>query len=106
MSYATSQRTSSESLSWTLKIGWPLILALVYGVLITIGVEPPVISAMELWSAAILLSVACWAWASILWLHEQGIADDSVEPKSPEGPPKALVDIAVELPKLAPVPGE
>jgi hypothetical protein len=91
----------SLSLSPLLSISWAILLALVYGVLISMGVKPPKISSCSIWWIVVVLTSCCWVWSSILWLHESGIRSElEAMPAKPAGPPIGLQAAADRLPKL------
>lgn len=82
---------------------WPFLWAAVYGVLISMGVETPARDSATIWVIAVLLCTLCLIWASISWLHEQGLWLEAHEPAPPPPPPAStLADAAIQLPKLQP----
>jgi hypothetical protein len=101
VSYLSLPR-SQVSLSPLLTLYWPFILAAVYGVLIAMGVKPPIRSSVIIWLFVGLIFLLCLAWSTVTWLHERGIRmemEDAEEPTPPEGPPAALTQAAANLPK-------
>jgi len=88
------------SLSPFLSISWPFLLMGVYGVLISVGAKYPARSLPIIWVICIALFLGLMLWASLIWLHEQGIKMEMErEPEKPEEP-KELVQSADVLPKL------
>ncbi len=90
----------TSGLSPLLVISWPFLLMLVYGVLISIGLEPPAIGISRLWIISLVIFISLMFWSSIMWLHEQGIkCEEHQEPPEPPKP-KQLDDSANGLPKV------
>lgn len=88
-------------LSPLLSLSWPFLLMLVYGFLIAMGVAPPIISNEVIWGVVVVVALGCWLWSSIIWLHEQGLLEDSRNEQPPiAGVPEALRQQAEVLPKL------
>jgi xanthine/uracil/vitamin C permease (AzgA family) len=101
VSYLSLQGVQTVRLSRLVSLSWPFLVMAVYGLLITMGTKTPTIKGVELWGIAVVVSVSCWVWASITWLHEQGIRIESEqEPQGPAGPPRELIDAAAALPKI------
>ena len=101
VSYVSMSKTAPVLISPILSYAWPFPLALVYGTLIAMGVKPPAIDASKVWAIAIILSVICFFWSALTWLHEQGIRSDMEQQSLPSTePPKVLRDTANRLPKL------
>lgn len=102
VSYLSLQVVETVRLSRLVSFSWPFLVMVVYGLLIAMGTKTPTISRVQLWGIAVLVAVACWVWASITWLHEQGIRMESEqEPQGPAQPPRNLIEAAAELPKIA-----
>lgn len=90
----------TTGLSPLLVISWPFLLMLVYGVLISIGLEPPTIGIFYLWVISLAIFLCLMIWSSIIWLHEQGLkCEEQQEPSEPPKP-KQLDASADNLPKV------
>lgn len=101
VSYLTFPRDKSVSLSPLLSVSWGPLLMLVYGVLIAMGVKQPVIGTIHIWRIVIVLTISCWFWSSIIWLHEHGLRLEMERPPAPPaGPPLVLQEAARELPRI------
>jgi hypothetical protein len=84
-------------------LGWPFLVTAVYGVLISMGVEKPLISDTRVWLITVALFGLCLVWASVTWLHQQGLLRDQEEPPAQApAPAPALNTAAGALPKLGP----
>jgi len=93
------QRETTE-LSPLLAMSWPFLLMIVYGVLISIGMEKPIIDVFYIWLISILIFLCLIIWSSIIWLNEQGfMIDQGEEGAKPEKDPR-LANSAATLPKI------
>jgi hypothetical protein len=88
------------SLNRVFLLGWPILLALVYGVLIVFGMKPP---PYENWVTRIgagVIFILCMAWSSIVWLSGKANEPPSDTTMGPTNPPPDMVAATNELPKM------
>ena len=65
------------------------------------NVKTPIISKRQIWLIVLLIAIGCLFWASVTWLHEQGIRMDlEAGPVPPQVPPQNLQAAAAALPKI------
>ncbi len=102
VSYFKAREKHGETqLSTWFSILWPVFIMLVFGFLIAIGVKKPAAGDTEVFLLALILSMLCLFWSSIIWLHEQGMEIDSQKvPEKPQ-PDTALEQAASDLPKIS-----
>jgi len=95
------KRRGNVTLSPFISFSWAFPLMLIYGQLVILGMPNNATEAWKSWSIAIAALVISFAWASLTWLHEQGLRMDmDQEVKIPDEPPKDLTQSAEGLPKL------
>lgn len=100
-SYWTVREVDESRLAAPLVFIWPFLLTGIYGLLVAMAFLEERPSGLRIWiiaSVTLLLSIV---WASVTWLHEQGIRSEfEREPSLPEAPAKELQAATVDLPKL------
>jgi hypothetical protein len=88
------------SLSPLLSISWPILLAWIYGIFLTIGIKESTRPSCLIWIVCIGLFLGLILWSSLIWLHEQGLRMEMErEPTPPEGP-RELQEATKTLPKM------
>jgi hypothetical protein len=104
VSYWNLRNFAGSNLSAPLVLFWVFMLLPVYGILVAIGAREPVISDTTLWITVIIILFLCVIWASITWLHEQGLRREfKMEDSRPPGISKQLSSKAEDLSKVMPV---
>jgi amino acid transporter len=89
VSYTSLYKEINTSLNPLFIYMWGIILALIYGVLITFGVRPAPYENGLTWVIAILIFIIGLFWSSITWLHEKYIRMDLNNTTSPQLTPPA-----------------
>jgi len=93
---------SSQEPHALVMVTWVVFFALIYGVLIVMGIKKPIaITKASQWSICIFLFAVCLGWATITWLHQEAlILSKESMPPSPTAPPASLQQAAQELPRV------
>lgn len=99
-SYLELRHVAPTRLVAPLLVSWPLLLAVVIGVLVTMGTKEPKLTGFWLWGAVSFILLLCLSLASIIWLHDRGIRLDHDLVPTPKEPSEALKTAAKELPKI------
>jgi hypothetical protein len=98
--HKTKKMNSSYELNNFIKIFWPFLLMIVYGVLIAYGVEKPCGSETKIFIISCVLFILCLLFSSIIWLQIQAMEMDSERKKEPPEVESSLKNEADTLPKL------
>jgi hypothetical protein len=96
----TKKDVPTQNLSLALYLIWVLLLMMVFGFFVAIGLKKPTIEDWQFWVITVLFLAFSLVWASIVWLHEQGLIED--REKMPSKPPSdpQLAAVTPDLPKI------
>ncbi len=93
-------RETDITLSPLLTTTWPILLMFTYGVFICNIVKPSTRPKELIWIICIVLFICLMLWASIIWLHEQGLKMDKEAIPSIHQRLDDLQKATIDLPKV------
>lgn len=101
LSYFRFQKNSGKGiqLNRLITYSWPILLMAVYGLLISMGFEKSPRSPLVVWVICVSLFVFLMIWSTIIWLHEQGLREESQKEPEETQLDDSLRDAAESLPK-------